>query len=149
MSPSVFKMLAPAVPAPSRETRCSAHGAIGESIVSAASGVQPQQPQQYSGFGLNHTSSGLDNLWGPLSKQSSSSSFWAGPPMDSDPVPESVSVSSSQSLYKNDGAEVPHYMSPKLYNVCALEIISWKCQENQMTREKEVSADIQHSKDVL
>lgn len=37
-------------------------------------------------------SNGADTLWGPLSKQSSSSSFWGGHQVEADPVPESVQV---------------------------------------------------------
>ena len=75
----------------SRESRCSIHGAIGDSI-----GPSPSQNHingQPGMNGLASSSSGTENMWGPLSKQSSSSSFWGGLPIDSDPVPESVQVS--------------------------------------------------------
>ena len=77
-----------AVPGPSRESRFSAHGAIGDSI--AQPSVAFQQKQQ-SNLGAA-ASNGGENLWGPLSKQSSSSSFWGGHQVEADPVPESVQV---------------------------------------------------------
>ena len=77
-----------AVPGPSRDARYSAHGAIGDSIVSHPGLNLPANQAAAASLASN----GADNLWGPISKQSSSSSFWGGHPLESDPVPESVQV---------------------------------------------------------
>ncbi len=79
------------MPGPSRENRFSAHGAIGD-LIQAPPGANQLQQQQ-SNLGVAPVSNGNESLWGPLSKQSSSSSFWGGHQVEADPVPESVQVS--------------------------------------------------------